>query len=87
MKIAVWDTYVRKPNGPVMHFDILVPEHIQDKDKIYNFGKLYLSGKGLIDYSLTAHECQFCHIESASAEIQKHIGENGFYIIEMENCN
>jgi hypothetical protein len=87
MKISVWDTYVNKPDGLVMHFDILVPEHIQDTDKIYNFGKQYLRDKGLSEYSLTARECRFCHVEMASAEIQKYILENGFYIIEMENCN
>lgn len=87
MKIAVWDTYVNKPEGPVMHFDILVPEHIQDPDKSYNFGKQYLKNKGLSELPLTARECQFCHVEMASPEIQKHIVEHGFYIIEMENCN
>jgi len=28
MKVAVWDTYVTKKDGSVMHFDIIVPEEI-----------------------------------------------------------
>lgn len=26
MKVAVWDTYVKKKNGTIMNFDIMVPD-------------------------------------------------------------
>jgi hypothetical protein len=42
MKVAVWDTYVTKKDGSVMHFDILAPESIKDTAVIYNYGKDYL---------------------------------------------
>ncbi|MEQ2008810.1 MAG: DUF2024 family protein, partial [Limisphaerales bacterium] len=32
VKIAVWDTYVTKNNGTIMHFDILVPSELKDTD-------------------------------------------------------
>ena len=32
MKIAVWDTYVTKNDGQIMHFDILAPDDIKDAD-------------------------------------------------------
>ena len=42
MKVAVWDTYVTKRDGTVMHFDIITPNHIKDEKTIHTFGKKYL---------------------------------------------
>ena len=36
MKVAVWDTYVTKKDGAVMHFDILAPEDIKDENTIHS---------------------------------------------------
>ena len=38
MKVAVWDTYVTKKGGSVMHFDIIAPEEIKDPELIYGYG-------------------------------------------------
>ena len=35
MKIAVWDTYVTRKDGKVMHFDILVNENLKDENQIF----------------------------------------------------
>jgi len=86
MKVAVWDTYVTKKNGNTMHFDILVKEEETDLEKIFSFGKEYLKTKGQDESSLTTKECNFCHIDKASEEIESSINANGFYIIEMEGC-
>ncbi|MCO6499903.1 MAG: DUF2024 family protein [Vicingus serpentipes] len=83
MKVAVWDTYVRKENGNVLHFDIIVPENNTDESLIFDYGKKYLTSiqtKGQI----TSEECQYCHIESPSNEIVSAIEQKGFYILEME---
>lgn len=83
MKVAVWDTYVKKENGNVLHFDIIVPENIRDESLIFDYGKEYLTSiqtKGQI----TSEECQYCHIESPSNEIIAAIEQKGFYILEME---
>lgn len=85
MKIAVWDTYVSKENGLIMHFDILVEENKEAK-VVLSFGKEYLSFKGLKNKKLTIEECRFCHIEIAPEHIEKGIKERGYFIIEMENC-
>ena len=45
MQVAVWDTYVTKKDGAVMHFDIIAPDHIRDKKTIHAFGKEYLLSK------------------------------------------
>lgn len=86
MKVSVYDTYVTRKDGRTMHFDILVPESEDDQDKIYGFGRQYLSSKGEEGQPLTASECRFCHIESATQPIIDDINKQGFYIVEMENC-
>ena len=86
MQVAVWDTYVTKKDGSVMHFDIIAPDHIKEEKIIYTFGKDYLQSKKQTGQQLTAKECRFCHIEAATVELEKMITEKGYYIVEMENC-
>lgn len=86
MKVAVWDTYVTRKDGKIMHFDILVNEN--DKaDEVFEYGKYYLKTVSQEGQVLTSKECKFCHIDKAPEAIEKQILENGFSIIEMENCN
>jgi hypothetical protein len=87
MKIAVWDTYVERNDGKIMHFDILVSKEFTNKNKIFEFGKLYLEDKPFSTGQLTSNECRFCHIEEATELVINDILTKGFYIIEMENCN
>ncbi|MER3499838.1 MAG: DUF2024 domain-containing protein [Chitinophagaceae bacterium] len=86
MKVAVWDTYVTKKDGSIMHFDIIAPAQIKDEKMIHTFGKEYLLSKNQQDQPLTAKECRFCHIEEASAEVELSIQQKGYYIFEMQNC-
>ncbi|SDC05982.1 DUF2024 family protein [Niabella drilacis] len=87
MQVTVWDTYVTRMDGLIMHFDILVPVAINDAAVIYGYGKEYLKTKGQEAQSLTSKECQFCHIEEASPEIKKSVKAKGYHIIEMQGCN
>jgi hypothetical protein len=87
MQVAIWDTYVTKKNGSVMHFDIIAPDHLKDEHLIYTFGKEYLQSKNQENQPLTAKECRFCHIEEATNEMVSSIQQKGYYIIEMQNCN
>jgi Domain of unknown function (DUF2024) len=86
MKVSVWDTYVTKKDGSIMHFDIIAPDTLKDETIIHTFGKDYLLLKKEDGQSLTANECRFCHIEVATAEMEIVINEKGYFIIEMENC-
>lgn len=70
-----------------MHFDIIAPQEMKDKDVIYGYGKAYLKSKGQEDQSLTANECSFCHIETVDPAWEKVIKQQAYYIYEMENCN
>ncbi|PKP48736.1 MAG: DUF2024 domain-containing protein [Bacteroidetes bacterium HGW-Bacteroidetes-12] len=86
MQVAVWDTYVTRKNGKIMHFDIIAPVAIKDATIIHNFGKAYLKTKNEETQPLTAKECQFCHIESVNPAWEEEILTKGYYIIEMQNC-
>lgn len=86
MNVAVWDTYVTKKDGTVMHFDIIVPTYIKMGD-IYEYGMAYLKNKGFQGQSLTSKECKFCHIETINPQWEEEIKKKGFFIYEMENCD
>ncbi|MFH6988950.1 DUF2024 family protein [Flavobacterium collinsii] len=87
MKIAVWDTYVTRKDGTVMHFDILVDERTVDESQIFEYGKMYLKTVAQEGQPLTSKECKFCHIDKAPEAVESQILKQGFSIIEMENCN
>ncbi len=87
MNVAIWDTYVTKKDGSIMHFDIVAPDEIQDPEVIYNFGKEYLKTKSQDGHSLSSKQCRFCHIEKMKIAWEKSIKDKGYFIIEMENCN
>ncbi len=87
MKIAVWDTYVKRKDGQLMHFDILVPDTLKDKNIVLEYGKKYLDTKPFEIVDLTSGECRFCHLEQATWEIIEKIKIHGYSIIEIENCN
>lgn len=87
MKVAIWDTYVSKKDGTTMHFDIVVPVEIKNKEQIYTYGRAYIASKGQAGQALTASECRFCHVETAKPIWETVIMQQGYYIIEMENCD
>jgi len=87
MKVSVWDTYVKRGDSLVMHFDILVPYTENDENHIRKFGKTYLKDKIFKTEGLETAKCNFCHIEEATETIVKDIEHKGFSIIELENCD
>lgn len=87
MKVAVWDTYVKRADTKIMHFDILVPETETDHNKIYQIGEAYLKTKTFETKGLSTKQCNFCHLEEPEEVILTSISNDGFYIMELENCN
>lgn len=85
MKTAVWDTYVKKKDGSVMHFDIIVPDDMHDAARIYEYGAVFLKSKNERDALLDARLCRFCHVEDLQPEWEDAIARNGYYILEMED--
>lgn len=85
MKIAVWDTYVSRRNGQVMHFDILAEEGTAF-ETVQQYGNHYLDTVNEAGQPLTSRECRFCHIEEATEELKQKIEAQGYAIIEMEGC-
>lgn len=86
MKISVWDTYVTKADGNIMHFDILVPSELKDAAAVIQYGREYLKKKGQGDQRLSTNECRYCHSENASPSIEQTIQQHGYAILEMEGC-
>lgn len=86
-KIAVWDTYIRRENGQLMHFDILVPKEINDREIVLNYGMNYLKGKQIETESIRVSQCNFCHVESPTQQMMNDIHSDGYSIIELSNCN
>lgn len=86
MKISVWDTYVSREDGKSMHFDILVPHNLQDKDTIFGYGREFLSTKPYKTHGLSTRACNYCHTEMASDTLSEAINRKGYFILEMENC-
>ncbi len=85
MKVSVWDTYVKKEDGSVMHFDILVPEEMTDENKIFEYGTAHVESRNIKNTVVDAEECQKCHIEVASEHVVESISDKGYYIIEMDD--
>jgi hypothetical protein len=86
MNAAVFDTYVPKKEGGLMHFDIIVPRNTTF-EKVVDFGKEYLASKSQQGQPLTPEECQFCHVEHPTPEMAAAFGEKGYFIVEMQGCN
>ncbi len=86
-QVAVWDTYVTRKDGRVMHFDIIVPSALQDTSIIFSYGREYLRKKGEEGQKLTANECRLCHVRRIWPQWMNDIKTRGYYILELENCD
>jgi hypothetical protein len=86
MEVAVWDTFVSKKDGTVMHFDIIAPAEIKNAATIYGYGAAYLQSKGQGGQPLTSKECSFCHVETVKPAWEAEIRKKGYFVYEMENC-
>ncbi|MBA3977859.1 MAG: DUF2024 family protein [Nitrosopumilus sp.] len=85
MECAVYDTYVTKKDGRIMHFDVIV-EANTPHEKAIEYGKEFLQNVEQGEQKMTQEECQFCHIQEAPPMVEKNIKDNGYYIQKMEGC-
>ena len=85
MECAVYDTYVQKKDGKIMHFDVIVDAGTAH-EKAIEYGKEYLASVGQAEQKMTQEECQFCHIQEAPPAVAKDISARGYYIQKMEGC-
>lgn len=86
MKSSVCDTYVQRPDGRRMHFDILVPATLKDHDTVLGYGRTYLAAKGIPPTGLIAEKCSFCHTESATSLVEQEVERIGFAVLELAAC-
>ena len=85
MECAVYDTYVTKKDGRIMHFDVIV-EANTSHEKAIDYGKEFLEQVGQDGQKMTQEECQFCHIQEAPPVVAKEIESKGYFIQKMEGC-
>lgn len=85
MKAAIFDTYVRKRDSTLMHFDIVVQEGTS-LSQVLAHGKNYLAGKGQEGQKITSEECRLCHLEEVSPAVEEAIQNQGYHVIEMQGC-
>jgi hypothetical protein len=85
MECAVYDTYVTKKDGRIMHFDVIV-EANTPHEKAIEYGKEFLQNVDQGEQKMTQEECQFCHIQAAPPMVEKSIRDNGYYIQKMQGC-
>jgi Domain of unknown function (DUF2024) len=85
MECAVYDTYVTKKDGKIMHFDVIV-QSLTPHEKAIEYGKEYLKDAGQEGQKMTQEECQFCHVQEAPRIIEESIQQNGYFIQKMEGC-
>jgi hypothetical protein len=83
MECAVYDTYVKRKDGKIMHFDVVV-EASTPHEKAIEYGKKYLAGVGQDGQKMTQEECQFCHVQEAPPMVQRDIESTGYYIQKMD---
>lgn len=84
MKAAVWDSYLKKANGNVLHFDVVVPDSRSETAIVYKYAYEYLKSQGIDGAEINVKNCQFCHIESMTDKMRSDIESRGFHIIEMD---
>lgn len=84
MKVAIWDTYVKRPDGDIVHFDIVVPDEIKDEGIIFSFGEKYMKSISITG-EIDADHCQYCHIEEPTGQMLDDINEQGYSILRMED--
>ena len=85
MECAVYDTYVKKNDGKIMHFDVVV-DASTPHEKAIEYGKQYLSKVGQAEQKMTQEECQFCHVQEAPRVVEDSIQQSGYFIQKMEGC-
>ena len=85
--VAVWDTWVKKTDGSLMHFDIIVHSKDSEAEIVFKFGREYLQQKGLGDLELNSKVCSFCHVEECREDWRESILQKGYAIYEMQGCN
>ena len=85
MECAVYDTYITKKDGRIMHFDVIV-EANTSHEKAINYGKEFLEQVGQGGQTMTQEECQFCHIQEAPPVVANEIENRGYFIQKMEGC-
>lgn len=85
MSSHVFDTYAKKANGGIMHFDVIIDE--QDPQKALDCARHWLESTGHGDATVTQETCYFCHsVDDTPAEMRRQIDAVGYAVYKLEGC-
>ena len=85
MKHDVFDTYVTRTDGAMMHFDVLVPSK-GDKQQASKYAEEWLRSIGVNFDQIQSSSCSFCHSEPTNPEFERAIKHKGYAILQLEGC-
>lgn len=88
MKIRVYDTHVKIPDGSVMNFKVLIDNKngngagIEAREGV----EKYVNSTGQEYAKCNTQDCWFLDIQKANKEQEEVIQKKGYYIIKIDNC-
>jgi hypothetical protein len=85
MQLDVFNTYVTRDDGVVMHFDVLMPKGSASEHAQSN-ALDWLQTIGITANQVLLDSCQYCHSEDATPEIERDVQQQGYFILQMEGC-
>jgi hypothetical protein len=86
MKVSVYETYLKKEDGSIMHFDIILPATVKKPELVYAIVKIYLEKKGHSNLEITGEECTFSLYQDAHKDWKPDLEKQGYHIVEFEGC-
>ncbi|MEC5148057.1 DUF2024 family protein [Chitinophaga sp. 212800010-3] len=86
MKVAVFDTYVKRKAGGYLHFDIIVSDETPFEE-VLEFGNDYLTSRKESGLMVAHKDCRFCHFTEIIPRWEHQIAQKGYYIHELEGCH
>ncbi|MFJ5250035.1 DUF2024 family protein [Serratia liquefaciens] len=84
MYINVFDTHVHTRDGRYLHFDVFTDSN--DLAQARHYAQQFLKQNNIEEDNISQSSCAFCHSESSSPEVAQAIGQTGYYIFKMQDC-
>ncbi|MEC4727392.1 DUF2024 family protein [Shewanella sp. D64] len=82
MQVHVFDIRATSSSLQYTYFDVLVDSN--NKDRVKEFAKIYLSSLGINSDRINQLQCNFCHSEIANPEVITTIEQYGYCIIPLQ---
>jgi len=85
MEIEVYDTYATSEKGIKIHFDIMLPIGVNERNAS-SYAQDFINKIAKSTDSNKLDSCKFCHNEEATTNVSEKVEKDGYYIVPIENC-